>query len=202
MVVFKYDPNDQILMLFIRESDFDMPIYRKALHRERNNQTAVLMQKLFAKGEVKANELAEIVGKGSVKKKIFRAFDFLPPNSIEAFFPKIEKNHVKFISTIKLIDFVAEDNELLIKIGHKATQPSDEFEKKTACYLFDVRADGSYKLELSSKHEFVANKQLYIDYRFYDRDSIVDWQLFFSLKDAYVELMRLSPIPELDSVSV
>lgn len=204
MVVFKYDPNDQILMLFIREPDreIDLPIYRKTLHRERDNQTAVLMQKLFEKGEINAKELAEIVGECSIKKKVNRAFDFLPQHCIKAFFPKLKKNHINFIPAIRLIDFVAENERITFKIGNRKKQSSGELEQKTACYLFDVQTDGSYKLELRSEHEFVADNQLYIDCRFYDKGSIVDWQLFFLPKGTYIELMRLSPIPELDSVEV
>ncbi|MCQ2741189.1 MAG: hypothetical protein MJ210_03635 [Alphaproteobacteria bacterium] len=202
-IVINFSPDNE-LVLFIRENDIgiDHLIYRKQFHIEKDNTAAQLVGELYHKRELGCKELANILGvKTNLKKKINKAFDFLPKSSIKSFFPVLTKNKVKFTPKVKLTDFISSDTNVTFKSRKNQKQSLDEYEEKIACYLFNVHIDGSYELERSCQHNFM-EKNFFMDFQFYDKDNFDDWKLFTLPKNLYVNLMWLSPIPELDALGL
>lgn len=194
---------DNEVAVFIRdnEADTNYLLCKKQLHTDSDNTTAKLVWELWCKRELDYKELTNILGgEVKLKKKINKAFNFLPQSSIEKFFPVFAENKVKFTPKIKLTDFIPPDTNITFKSGKTKKQSLESYEEKIACYLFNVHTDGSYELERSCQHNFMA-ENFCIDYQFYDNDNFEDWKLFNLPNNLQVNLMWLSPMPELDSLA-
>lgn len=215
---------DLELVLFLRENGIgiDRLLYCRQLKSIKNNKSGQLLLELFKKRCLNAKDITDVLGNSRVDTMVKKIFNFLPDESFKVFFPVLTKSKIVFNPIIKLTDFIVSVSDLstiqiyLRNENEKKKQKdkdnatnkikivsseAKEFDDYAIYYCFKIHQDGAYDLEMGIDHKFTITRRedaaLYLDNRFYDKNSYSDWKLFSFPKNIKIELMWFK-LPELD----